>query len=185
MKKCIGVVAAILVLVGQNGLAQVPEPEKIREGITKLNRLVGEWNATWKFHGPNGVTEQTGIHSVALVLNDTYLQWKIERHRPDNRQRSQSMLIYTTFNPKSEKYDEIYLYSGSALRVTETGEYDETTHKFTTKAFIPLEDGVRDENVRTVTDMSDPNRLVYTHFSRYNDESTERMDLEIILERIR
>ena len=76
-----------------------------------------------------------------------------------------------------------HFYNGSSLRVTATGEYDEATHQLRTKAFIPLEDGVRDENVRAIIDLSDRNRIVYTHFSRFNDESAERLDLAIVLTR--
>ena len=82
-----------------------------------------------------------------------------------------------------QQYDSTYLYTRWAIRVTETGEYDAATRQFRTKAFIPKEDGVHDENVHTVTDLKDPNKIVYTHFSRYDNQSTERMDVEITLTR--
>lgn len=152
--------------------------------MDKLIPLVGNWNATWKFHRDGEIIERVGTDTISFVLDSTYLQWKVERHPKENPERSQSMLIFTTFNPRTNKYETTHFYNGSALRVTANGDYDAATHKLKEKAFIPLEDGVRDENVRTIIDLSDPNKIVYTHYSKFNDEPTERMDLEIILTRI-
>jgi hypothetical protein len=185
MKKSVRLAALIFAVLGTTAAAQEDQHANIRQGLNKLMPLIGTWNATWRFHRTDGVTEELGIHSISFVLDDTYLQWKIERHRKENPERSRSSLIYTTFNPRSNEYEQTYFYSGSALRVTETGEYDDAKHQFKTTAFVPLEDGVHDENVRTITDLSDRNRVVYTHYSRYTNEPAERMDLEIILERVR
>jgi hypothetical protein len=35
----------------------------------------------------------------------------------------------------------------------------------------------------TLTDLKDPNKIVYTHYSRYDFQSNERMDVEIKLTR--
>jgi hypothetical protein len=48
-----------------------------------------------------------------------------------------------------------------------------------------VEDGVHDENVRTVTKIGDSNKIVYEHYSRYSNETTERLDLVITLTRVR
>jgi hypothetical protein len=69
--------------------------------------------------------------------------------------------------------------------VTETEEYDDDgAQEFRTRAFIPLEDGVHDESVRTITSLKDPDRVVYRHYSRYSHEEAERLNLEITLTRI-
>ena len=73
MNRSIVLNAAILVSLAAICGAQEQEPAKIREGMTKLAPLIGEWKARWKFHGPNGITEQTGRHSVGPVLEGTYL----------------------------------------------------------------------------------------------------------------
>jgi hypothetical protein len=70
--------------------------------------------------------------------------------------------------------------------VTETGEYDEATQEFWTRGFIPLEDGVNDETVRTITSLKDPNKIVYTHYStRSPAETCQRIDVEMILTHVR
>ncbi len=68
------------------------------------------------------------------------------------------------------------------VKVTETGEYDEATRDFRTRGFIPLEDGVNDETVRSITSLKDPNKIIYTHYSmRSPAETCQRMDLEMVL----
>jgi hypothetical protein len=74
-------------------------------------------------------------------------------------------------------------YSGWALRVTETGEYDDKSKEFRTVAFIPLEGGIHDENVRTITRFAETRHIQYLHYSRYNGESNEHNDLTIKLTR--
>jgi hypothetical protein len=145
--------------------------------------MVGNWSTIWKFHRDGEIIERVGTDSITVVLDRTYLEWKIERHPKDAPERSQTSLIFTTFDPRSNEYVMTHFYKGSSLRVTANGGYDEASHQLRAKAFIPLEDGVRDENVRTIIDLSDRNRIVYTHFSRFNNEASERMDLEIILTR--
>jgi hypothetical protein len=163
--------------------ADDPEYLKIREGMKNLSPLIGTWDSVWKFHDKSGVSVDVGTSSVTSVLDDTYLQWHVEHHSKEDPKHSRSFIIYTTFDPRSSRYDQTYFYSRSALRVTETGVYDDQAREFRTTAFIPLEDGIHDENVRTIISLKDPNKIVYTHYSRYNNETIERMDLEVTLTR--
>jgi Protein of unknown function (DUF1579) len=164
--------------------AQQDQYPKIREGMSKLAPLVGKWNAIALFHDDDGsVTENDGTFTIAWALDETYLEYRVELHRKGDPTHHHSFITYVTFNPKTGQYDRTFFYSRSALRVTETGEYDAATHEFRTKCFIPLEDGVNDENVRTITNLKDPNRIVHTHYSRYNNQAVERMDVEFTLTR--
>ena len=157
---------------------------KIREGMTKLAPLVGKWDATVKFYDPDGtVTEEVGTDSISFVLDGSYLECELERHNKENPKRSNSLISFITFNPALNQYDTTYFYRGSALRVTETGAYDSATSEFRTRAFIPLEDGVHDENVRTITSLKDPEKIVHTHFSKRSNETCERVDLMMTLTR--
>ena len=188
MRSCIIGIMCIALL---GGMAPAPlraddaEYAKIREQMKSLSPLIGTWDSVWRFHDQSGVTEYVGTYSIASVLDDTYLQWNVEHHSKEHPERQRSFITYTTFDPRSDRYEQTYFYSGSALRVTEAGTYDSQSKEFKTTAFIPLEDGVHDENVRTITDLRDPNRIVYTHYSRYNNETTERLDLEVTLTRRR
>jgi hypothetical protein len=157
---------------------------KIREGMSKLAPLVGKWDATVKFYDPDGtITEEVGTDSISFVLDGSYLECELERHNKENPKRSNSLISFITFNPALNQYDTTYFYRGSALRVTETGAYDSATREFRTQAFIPLEDGVHDENVRTITSLKDPEKIVHTHFSKRSNETCERVDLMMTLTR--
>jgi hypothetical protein len=158
----------------------------ILSNINHLAPLVGTWKAVAEFHERDGTLRYNdGTYEIAPVLEGTYLKWEVALHRREDPKRRHSFWIFTTFNPQSGEYDETYFYSGWALRVTETGEYDPQLKEFRTKAFIPLEDGERDENVRTITRLADKNKIVYLHYSRYNNEAAERMDVQITLTRLR
>src|SRR5262249_17227680 len=158
---------------------------KIRVELRKLASMVGTWKTVWNFYDKDGVTEEVGTTQISYVLDETYLQLLVDRHNPKDPTRRRQMITYITYNPRSSQYDSTFFYSRWALRVTETGEYDEEDQEFRTRALIPLEDGRRDENVRTITSFRDPNRLVHNHYSRYADEKTERRDLEIVMTRVK
>lgn len=160
------------------------EYARIREGMKKLAPLIGQWRAAVTFHDEDGITREEGTYKVSSVLDDTYLELEVERHRPEHPERRQRMLTFITFNPKSNEYETTYFYSRWATRVTETGLFDDAAREFRTKAFIPLEDGVNDETVRTITTFKDPTRVVHRHYSRRSPKETcEHMDLEIVLTR--
>ena len=185
MRKALNFVVA-LVCIGLPAPLSADEAEyiQIREGMKKLAPLVGQWRAAVTFHDENGVTREEGTYKVSSVLDDTYLELEVERHRPESPQRRSQMLTLVTFNPRSREYETTYFYSRWAIRVTETGVFDDAAREFRTKAFIPLEDGVNDETVRTITSLKDPNRIVYQHYSRRSPKETcEHMDLEIVLTR--
>jgi hypothetical protein len=153
--------------------------------MTKLAPLVGKWNAVVTFYEQDGVTHEVGTYLVSGVLDNTYLQFQTERHIEDHPERSSKVIYYVTFNPRSNQYDATYFYNRSALRVTETGEFDDQTQEFRTTGYIPLEDGVNNETVRTVTSLRDLNRIVHRHYSmRSPKETRQRMDVAIVLTRI-
>jgi hypothetical protein len=156
---------------------------KIQEGMKKLLPLVGKWNVAVDFHNADGTTtKQIGTWTVASILDDTYLEFDTERHLPDNLRRHRLVLFFVTFNPKSSKYDITFFYNWSALRVTETGNFDNSTQQFRTRGYVPDEDGVNDETVAEVFDLKDPKRIVYKHYSmRSPRETTQRLDEEMIV----
>lgn len=175
-----------LVCIGLAAPLSADEAEylRIREGMKKLAPLIGQWRAAVIFHDEDGVTKEEGTYKVSSILDDTYLELEVERHRPESPQRRSQMLILITFNPRSREYETTYFYSRWAIRVTETGVFDEAAREFRTRAFIPLEDGVNDETVRTITNLKDPSRIVHQHYSRRSPRETcEHMDLEIVLTR--
>jgi hypothetical protein len=156
---------------------------KIREGMSKLAPLVGKWSAVALFHDGDKVTENDGTWEIRWALEDTYLEFRVAMHRKGDPSHHSGFITYVTYNPRTQQYDGTYFYTRSAFRVTETGVYDEKTKQFRTQAFIPLEDGVHDENVRSINDLSDPNKIVQTHYSRYSDEAVERMQVQFTLTR--
>jgi hypothetical protein len=162
--------------------AQVDERAVILERMKRLQPLIGAWSAVARFHGPERTND--GTYLVYPVLGGTYLEIEVELRRREDHARRTSFLLFITWDPRAARYAVTYFYSGTSLRVTEAGEFDEATGEFRTQAFIPLEDGVRDEQVRTILTTRDPARLVYTHFSRYSTESEERNDLTITLTRV-
>ena len=152
--------------------------------MSYLKPLAGTWSTVAEFHQKDGsLAYDLGSYKISFVLEGTYLQWEVELHDKDDPSKHHSFLIFVTYNPVTKKYDSTYFYSRWALRVTETGEYDDKSKEFRTTAFIPLEDGVHDENVRTITRLSDRNKIVYEHYSRYSNESAERMNVVIKLTR--
>jgi Protein of unknown function (DUF1579) len=183
VKPTLALIAIVLAIYGCNVGGQEDQHVQIEQALAKLQPMVGSWSTLWKFHRDAEIIERVGTDSISAVLGQTYFEWQIERHPKEDPARSQTSVIYTTFDPRLRQYVMTHFYKGSSLRVTATGDYDEASHQLRTKAFIPLEDGVRDENVRAIIDLSKRDRVVYTHFSRFNDESAERMDLEIVLTR--
>jgi Protein of unknown function (DUF1579) len=170
------------VLVAAQGRAD--DADAILSNMNYPKPLVGNWSAVAEFHEKDGgLGYDVGSYKISFVLEGTYLQWEVELHDKANPSKHHSFLIFITYNPVTKKYDSTYFYSRWALRVTETGEYDDKSKEFRTTVFIPLEDGVHDENVRTITRLNDRNKIVYEHYSRYSNESAERMNVVITLTR--
>lgn len=158
------------------------DADTIFRNMEYLKPLIGNWNASVRFHERDGsITEEEGSYRISSVLDGTYLEQEVEFHAKNNPGKHHSFLIFITYNPVTKRYDSTYLYSRWALRVTESGEYDEKTKEYRTTAFIPLEDGARDENVRTVTKLGTGNRIEYVHYSRYSNESAERLNLDVVM----
>ena len=186
MKKSILLVTTILLFAATTpGRADEAERLKIREGMKKLAPLIGRWNVVALFHDGETVAERLGSYEISSVLEDSYLEWKVELHRKDDPKRNSQFIIFTTFDPRTNHYVQTYFYKGWALRVTESGEFDDAAREYLTTALIPLEDDVHDEIVRTITSLRDPGRIVYTHYSRYGHQKAERMDVEITMTRVR
>src|SRR5262249_42351362 len=143
---------------------------KIREGMSKLAPMVGKWRAVAMYPDKDGVTENDGTYDIRWALDETYLEFHVELHRKGDPSHHHGFVVYVTYNPVTRHYDSTYFYTRWALRVTETGEYDAATKEYRTKAFIPLEDGVHDEYVRTVTELKNPDKIVHTHYSRYSHQ---------------
>lgn len=153
---------------------------KIRAGMNKLSPLLGKWHADAVFADGR---ENVGTYDVHWALDDTYLEMEVDFHRKTDPSQHHGFVIYVTYNPATRHYESTYFYTRWAMRVTETGEFDEVANEFRTTAFIPLEDGKRDEHVRTIMGLKDPRKIVYDHYSRYSDQAAERMDVRITLTR--
>jgi hypothetical protein len=160
------------------GLMLLQTPSVVKAKMRELAGFVGTWDARTTFHGRNGTPDshEVGTYTISWALDSTYLQWTISLGR-------RSMLILLTYNPVSARYEQTYFYNGSALRVFETAEYDSVAREFRTVAFIPREDGVRDEHVHTTTKFLADTAIIHEHFSRYSDQSTERNDFSATLRR--
>lgn len=153
---------------------------KIRAGMNKLSPMVGKWQADAVYADGH---ENIGTYDIRWALDDTYLEMEVDFHRKTDPSQHHGFVIYVTYNPATRHYESTYFYTRWALRVTETGEFDDVAKEYRTTAFIPLEDGKRDENVRTITELKNPNKIVYDHYSRYSDQANERMDVRITLTR--
>jgi hypothetical protein len=152
--------------------------------MAKLAPLVGDWSAKAEFRRRNGDrVMQEGIYRVRPVLNGTYLQFEVGLWPVGKPDQSPDFYIFITYDPVSAAYSSTYIYSGWSVRVTEAGIFDDPTKQFRTSAYIPNEDGKRDEIVRTVTDMSSSKEIRYEHYSRFEDELAEAHDLTITLSR--
>ena len=158
----------------------VSDYAKIRAGMNKLVPMIGKWQADAVFQDGH---ENVGTYDIHWALDDTYLEMEVDLHRKNDPSQRHGFVIYVTYSPATRHYESTYFYTRWAMRVTETGEFDDIANEFRTKAFIPLEDGKRDENVRTITELKNPNKIVYDHFSRYSDQASERMDVRITLTR--
>jgi Protein of unknown function (DUF1579) len=156
---------------------------KIQQGMNKLLPLVGKWDPAVDFHDQDGtITKEVGTWLVTSILDDTYLEFQTERHLQNNQRRHRLVWFFVTFNPKSNKYDITFLYNWSALRVTLTGDFDESTQELKTRGYIPDEDGVNDETVAETFNLKDHKRIVYKHYSmRSPQETAQRLDVEMIL----
>jgi hypothetical protein len=185
---CLLLLALLIFLSPQPLLAQgrADDAGTIFRNMEYLKALIGNWNAVVRFHERDGsITEEEGSYRISSVLDGTYLEQEVEFHAKDKPGKHHSFLIFVTYNPVTRKYDSTYLYSRWALRVSESGEYDEKTREYRTTAFIPLEDGTHDENVRTVTKLETANKIEYIHYSRYSNETEERLNLDVVMTRAR
>lgn len=157
----------------------------ILRNMSYLKPLVGTWDAVAEYHQKDGsLAYDVGTYKISYVLEGTYLEWDVELHDKNDPSQHHGFLNFVTYNPVTGRYDSTYFYSLWSLRVSETGRYDDKAKEFTTEGFIPLEGGVHDENVRTVTKIGDSNRIIQEHYSRYSNETTPRLDLVITLTRV-
>ena len=180
----LGLIAALACLPAAGNDAR--DVHVISEHMSHLRSLIGTWAAIAEFRGEDGsTTYETGTYRIAPVLDGTYLQWDVTFRRRDDPSRTHSFLIFLTYNPVTAKYESVYLYSRWALRVSESGDYDPASKELRTTAFIPKEDGVHDENVRTITRLGSGDDVEYLHFSRMSHQAAERKDLVIRLTRVR
>src|SRR5260221_10745016 len=79
--------------------ADEAEYQKIRQGMRKLAPLAGKWNAEWRFHDGEGVTEDVGTHTISFVLDDTYPEFQWEHHNKQDPKRYRKLISFVTFNP--------------------------------------------------------------------------------------
>jgi len=179
---CFGLIALLgpIGSVHAADAGSISDYAKIRAGMSKLSPMLGKWHADAVFQDGR---ENVGTYAIHWALDDTYLEMEADFHRKNDPSQHHGFVIYVTYNPATRHYESTYLYTRWAMRVTETGEFDDVANEFRTTAFIPLEDGKRDEHVRTITVLKDPKKIIYDHYSRYSDQAAERMDVRITLTR--
>lgn len=187
MRRCPVILFACLLVLAPIALSQQDDPAadytKIREGMTKLSSLVGKWKAVATYYNGEQVRTNEGTYDVDWALDQTYLEFRVTLHSTVDPSRQHGFRLFMTYNPASHRYDCTYFYTRWALRVTATGEYDDAKKLLRYNTFIPLEDGVHDEAVHSTMDLSEPNKVTYTHYSRYSNQDNERMDVRIVLTR--
>jgi Protein of unknown function (DUF1579) len=177
--------ACSIVIFASSLMAQTPSRASvIKAKMRDFAAFVGSWDARTVFHEKDGKTpeyHEVGTYTISWALDSAYLQWTIALHGRDDPARGRSMMIMLTYNPDSSRYESTYFYNRSAMRVYETGTYDPAGRVFRTAAFIPLEDGVHDERVRTVTTLGGDSVITYTHYSQHSDEPAEWNDFSATL----
>jgi len=185
LRVCAGLIAALGLIVSTGAEATPPNVKSIFDHMAKLRPLIGTWKAVIDFHARDGsVNPEAADYLIRPVLDGTYLEWDVTVYPVSNPRTPHSFMIMTTYNPETQKYDQTYFYSRQSLRVTETGDFDDARHEYTTVAFVPREDGVRDESVRTVTRFRDDGHVEYWHYSRYSDEKSPLMNFHATLSRV-
>jgi hypothetical protein len=177
-------IAAIAVSITTPVRADDRQYLQMRDGMRNLAPLVGTWSATWKFYDKHGsVSVLRGTYVISYVLDGAYLEWKGDHERKGHVPKTYALIIFTTFNPDSHQYEETYFYNDWPQRVFETGIFDAESREFRTHALVPREDGLHDEHVRTILNIKGPNEMVYKHYSRYGNETRERLNVVITLTR--
>ncbi|HEX7915335.1 hypothetical protein [Rudaea sp.] len=158
--------------------------QSIFDHMAKLSALGGKWRAQVDYHDRNGkVSKRNAEYVIRPTLDNTYLEADVAIWPIEDPSKRHGFMIMTTYNPDTHRYDQTYFYTRWAIRVTETGEFDDAAHEYRTTAFIPREDGVRDESVRTTTKFRNDGTVEYWHWSRYDNENTELMNFHAVLQR--
>jgi uncharacterized protein DUF1579 len=157
----------------------------IFEHMDHLCPLVGTWDADYEFHKKDGTMDivEPGKFNVSWVLDNTYLQIETEHHRPEDPTRHWTYFTFITYDPATKKYLCTFFYGRWSQRVTEDGLFDERSKELRTIGLVPLEDGKRDEQVPNIYRLTGTDAPTVIHYSRYSDETSERMDLVIKLRR--
>ena len=114
MRPRITVVMLIFTLARTAAVAQEDQNVRIRQEMDKLAPLVGKWNATWKFHHDGEIIERVGTDSISFVLDNTYLQWKVERHPLGEHKvgRGMSGLVLSAFGLSAPQFVEVVRNAG-------------------------------------------------------------------------
>lgn len=167
------------------GGASAGDAKAILEHMEHLQPLVGTWVADYEFHNPDGTIDivEPGSVKVSWVMDNSYLQIQTEHHRPNDPSHHWTYFTFITYDPVSAKYVCTFFYGGWSTRVTEDGIFDSQSNELRTIGIVPLEDGKRDEHVRNIYRLTSTAPPSIIHYSRYTDETAERMDLVIKLRR--
>lgn len=174
---------ALLLSTANFASAQANDTRAISGHMDHLRPLVGTWDADYEFHKKDGTIDivEPGKFNVSWVLDNTYLQIETEHHRPEDPSRYWTYFTFITYDSVTMKYVCTFFYGRWSQRVTEDGVFDERTKELRTIGLVPLEDGKRDEHVRNIYRLTDTDAPTVIHYSRYSDETSERMDLVIKL----
>lgn len=176
---------ALLLSTTNLARAQAGDTKTIFEHMEHLRPLVGTWDADYEFHNKDGTIDivEPGTVRVSWVLDNTYLQMQTEHHRPKDPSKYWKYFTFLTYDAVAKKYLCTFFYGRWSTRVTEEGVFDEQSKELRTTGVVPLEDGKRDEHVRNIYKLTSETAPSIIHYSRYEDEQTERMDVIIKLRR--
>lgn len=169
---------ALILLVSPQGVAQDQDDyPSIREKMRLFSDLVGTWQGTISFQRPERLAkDENVVYKISWVLDSTYLRWDAVFTDMKDPKRKNSHMMMMTFDPISNKYSVTYFYGRNSRIVREDGIYLEKTREFKTRGFIPLDDGVHDEYLRTITQLAESNRMKYYHYSRLDYQKDEHLD---------
>jgi hypothetical protein len=120
----------IIVFVAFAVSANSQSKNKIRlDHMSNINALLGTWDLKTKMISPGRTTEEKGLMTCRTLFDSTYIECETKLSY-QNRSRAYKVLI--TYQPDSSRFEQIYFYSDSPMRITEYGEFTGNELKTTT-----------------------------------------------------
>ncbi len=98
-------------------------PHKIRvEKMRNLKVMIGTWDMkTRMIPGPGKEIQETGTMHCISLYDSTYVECDVSL---SNGKSKRGYKLFVTYDADSSRFSQIYLYSNSAIRITETGQFE-------------------------------------------------------------